>query len=80
MVMRSNQSSLDLRLNHRTGYCNTHNTSTDFGGPAMANKAKAVKKLPKTQSRLDGSARLKATAKAVGSKLEFETRALLGKG
>lgn len=42
----------------------------------MANKAKAVKKLPKTQSRLDGSARLKATAKAVGSKLEFETRAL----
>ena len=44
----------------------------------MANKAKAVQKLRKPQSRLDGSARLKATAKAVGSKLEFETRAWLG--
>lgn len=42
----------------------------------MANKAKAVKKVPKTHSRLDPSTRLRATRKAVGSKLEFETRAL----
>ena len=46
---------------------------------AMANKAKSVKKDVRLYSKMDKTARVKATKKAVGSKLIFENRALLGK-
>lgn len=46
---------------------------------AMASKAKSVKKDVRLYSKMDKTARVKATKKAVGSKLIFENRALLGK-
>ena len=45
----------------------------------MANKAKSVKKDVRLYSKMDKTARVKATKKAVGSKLIFENRALLWK-
>ena len=44
----------------------------------MASKAKSVKKDVRLYSKMDKTARVKATKKAVGSKLIFENRALLG--